>query len=158
LTEDPIIINLSSPISVGNGMEFHLTLAERHDLTGQIYRQLRAAILDGRLRASEQLLPTRELASQLGVSRNTVMQAYDLLMSDGLLEGHLGAGTFVADIVSSDRYLHNKRQSAIEAIEIKPFWRQLRGAELLPRPPANLIYNFSLGLPDKPRFPFEEWL
>ncbi|MFL9466499.1 hypothetical protein AB0756_38070 [Tolypothrix campylonemoides VB511288_2] len=27
-------------------MEFHLTLAERHDLTGQIYRQLRAAIIE----------------------------------------------------------------------------------------------------------------
>ncbi|MFL9458641.1 GntR family transcriptional regulator [Tolypothrix bouteillei VB521301_2] len=93
---------MSSPISVGNGMEFHLTLAERHDLTGQIYRQLRAAILDGRLQKGEQLLPTRELASQLCVSRNTVMQAYDLLMSDGLLEGHVGAGTFVADIVLSD--------------------------------------------------------
>lgn len=154
MTEDPILRNLSSPISVRNGMEFHLTLAERHDLTGQIYRQLRAAILDGRLRTGEQLLPTRELASQLGVSRNTVMQAYDLLMSDGLLEGHVGAGTFVADIVSSDRSLDNKRQSAIE---IKPFWRQLTGAELLPPPPANLMYNFSLSLPDKPRFPFEEW-
>ncbi|GAB1540368.1 hypothetical protein NUACC21_30370 [Scytonema sp. NUACC21] len=59
---------LSSPISVGNGMQFHLTLAERHDLTGQIYRQLRAAILDGRLPAGEQLLPTRELASQYGES------------------------------------------------------------------------------------------
>ncbi|WP_199349602.1 PLP-dependent aminotransferase family protein [Nostoc flagelliforme] len=114
----------------------------------------RAAILDGRLPAGEQLLPTRELASQLSVSRNTVMQAYDLLMSDGLLEGHVGAGTFVADIVSSDRYLDNLGQSAIE---IKPFWRQLTDAQLLPSPPANLMYNFSLSLPDKQRFPFEEW-
>lgn len=90
-------------------MEFHLTLTERRDLTGQIYRQLRAAILDGHLRAGEQLPPTRELAAELGVSRNTVMQAYDLLMSDGLLVGHVGAGTFVADVVPRDRHLHNLR-------------------------------------------------
>ena len=53
-------------------VELHVTLDGQRDLAGQIYRQLRDAILDGRLRPGEPLPPTRELAQRLDVSRNTV--------------------------------------------------------------------------------------
>ena len=45
-------------------MEFHVGLVGRKDLTGEIYRQLRRAILDGRLAPGGRLPPTRELARQ----------------------------------------------------------------------------------------------
>jgi hypothetical protein len=52
----------------------------------EIYRQLRAAILDGRLKGGDRLAPTRELASRLSVSRTTVMDIYDRLLSEGFTE------------------------------------------------------------------------
>jgi GntR family transcriptional regulator/MocR family aminotransferase len=52
-------------------MELHVSLVGRRDLAGEIYRQLRAAILDGRLRGGDRLPPTRELAVRLSVSRTT---------------------------------------------------------------------------------------
>ena len=54
-----------------------VSLVGRTDLVGEIYRQPRRAILDGRLRSGDRLPPTRELARNLNVSRTTVTVAYD---------------------------------------------------------------------------------
>lgn len=62
----------------------------------QIYEALRRAILKGDYRARAKLPSTRLLAAQLGVSRMTVVVAYDQLYAEGYLEGKSGAGTFVA--------------------------------------------------------------
>jgi GntR family transcriptional regulator / MocR family aminotransferase len=56
-------------------MEVHVSLVGRKDLAGEIYRQLRRAILDGRLPPGGRLPPTRELARRLSVSRTTVTVA-----------------------------------------------------------------------------------
>src|SRR5579871_3553993 len=61
-----------------------------------LHRELRAAILDGRLKPGLRLPSTRILAESWGVSRNTVMGAYDLLLSEGYLSARHGAGTYVA--------------------------------------------------------------
>jgi DNA-binding transcriptional MocR family regulator len=65
-----------------------------------VYRQIadgiQAALRDGRLTAGQQLPPTRDLAKQLMVNRNTVIAAYDLLVETGAAEGHTGRGTFLA--------------------------------------------------------------
>jgi DNA-binding transcriptional regulator YhcF (GntR family) len=64
-----------------------------------VYRQIaegiQAALRDGRLGAGQQLPPTRDLAKQLGVNRNTVIAAYDLLVEQGVATGHTGRGTFL---------------------------------------------------------------
>src|ERR1700745_2189054 len=62
-----------------------------------LHRELRAAILDGRLKPGLRLPSTRILAESWGVSRNTVMGAYDLLLSEGYLFARHGAGTYVAE-------------------------------------------------------------
>jgi DNA-binding transcriptional MocR family regulator len=66
-----------------------------------VYRQIadgvRSALIDGRLQAGHRLPPTRDLARQLGVNRNTVVAAYDLLASWGLVRSHTGRGTFLAE-------------------------------------------------------------
>ncbi|HEX6819621.1 MAG TPA: PLP-dependent aminotransferase family protein [Ktedonobacterales bacterium] len=67
-------------------------------LTRQIYAQLRAAILDGRLRSGDRLPPSRALARQLDVARLTVATAYDWLRAEGYVYGRVGAGTFVAPV------------------------------------------------------------
>ncbi len=51
-------------------MELQLILDGRHDLVGQLYRQLRDAILHGRLATGDRLPATRYLAERLEVSRS----------------------------------------------------------------------------------------
>jgi GntR family transcriptional regulator/MocR family aminotransferase len=65
-------------------------------LSRQLYRALREAILSGRLRPGEALPASRRLAEELGISRITVLQAYDDLRADGYITGQAGSGTFVA--------------------------------------------------------------
>lgn len=71
-------------------------------LQEQLYRGLRDAIRDGRLARATLLPPSRDLACQLNVSRNTVLQAFDWLASEGLIEGRQGSGSYVADLASLD--------------------------------------------------------
>jgi DNA-binding transcriptional MocR family regulator len=61
----------------------------------QIADGIRAALAAGRLTAGQQLPPTRDLAKQLGVNRNTVIAAYDLLVETGVATGQTGRGTFL---------------------------------------------------------------
>jgi GntR family transcriptional regulator/MocR family aminotransferase len=62
----------------------------------QLYDEIRAAVLAGRLSASARLPSTRTLAADLGISRNTVAGAFDQLLAEGYIESRPGAGTFVA--------------------------------------------------------------
>ena len=61
----------------------------------QIYDGLREGILMGRFEAGSRLPATRSLAVSLGVSRITVTECYDRLISEGYLETRQGSGTFV---------------------------------------------------------------
>ncbi|SFB60432.1 transcriptional regulator, GntR family [Amycolatopsis marina] len=116
----------------------------------EIYRQIRAAVLDGRLRAGEALPPSRELAQRLAVSRNTVSAAYDRLTAEGFLVTRVGAGTFV-------------RAGATGAeAEGKPDpLRPLAEWDEVPAPPvlshARPRYDFRVGIPDVSLFPFGTW-
>src|SRR5712691_12009144 len=61
----------------------------------QICQRLREAILSGELAEGTRLPTERALASELGINRTTVMNAYNELASEGLIEGHVGRGTIV---------------------------------------------------------------
>ena len=50
-----------------------------------LHRLLKEAILDGRLAAGSTLPPTRQLAADYGIARNTVLYAYQQLQADGFL-------------------------------------------------------------------------
>lgn len=62
----------------------------------QLYSSLRHAIRSHRLLPGMRLPSSRTLADKLGVSRNTVLEAFDQLRAEGYLESRVGAGTFVA--------------------------------------------------------------
>src|SRR6185295_16908998 len=62
----------------------------------QVYQRLRAAILLGQLSPGTRLPSTRQMANDLGVSRNTLMSAFDQLIAEGYVEGRVGSGTFVS--------------------------------------------------------------
>ncbi|MGH7581536.1 MAG: PLP-dependent aminotransferase family protein, partial [Gemmatimonadales bacterium] len=64
-----------------------------------LYTALRAAILEGRLRPGARLPSTRELAGHYGLSRGTIVGAFEQLKSEGYLEAIVGSGTRVAEII-----------------------------------------------------------
>ena len=62
----------------------------------QLYAAVKEAVLRGALTPGMQLPPTRELCRMTGVSRQTVLNAWDQLMAEGYLSGTVGKGTFIA--------------------------------------------------------------
>ena len=72
-------------------------------LRRQIYVAMKERMMDGRLAADDTLPSTRELARQLNVSRNTVCEAYDMLIAEGFVLSHSGAATRVAPGLQLDR-------------------------------------------------------
>ena len=133
-------------------MEFHVSLAGRGDLSARIYRQLHEAVLDGRLRSGERLPPTRELARQLAVSRNTVALAYERLTAEGFLVGRVGAGTFVCATPPAPAGVP---VAGAGVVPPRPVWQELATADTGTAVP--LPYDFGVGVPDARRFPIEAW-
>lgn len=62
----------------------------------QLAQTLREAIHSGRLASGARLPPSRDAARQLGVGRNAIVEAYEHLAADGLLEARGRQGSFVA--------------------------------------------------------------
>lgn len=62
----------------------------------QIFDAFQQAILKGELKAGTQLPSSRQQANLLGVSRNTVLLAYEQLIAEGYFETKQGQGTFVS--------------------------------------------------------------
>ena len=69
----------------------------------QLYVALRDMMLSGAIAARSRLPSSRTLAHDLGVSRTTVIDAFDRLIAEGLVESRVGAGTFVSDALSAER-------------------------------------------------------
>ncbi len=69
-------------------------------LQDQVVLQIKELIRRGALRPKEMLPSSRELAAQLRVSRNTVVYAYDRLISEGFVESRFRSGVFVSAAVA----------------------------------------------------------
>jgi GntR family transcriptional regulator/MocR family aminotransferase len=81
---------------------FSVDAASTAPLHRQLYGSVRAAILDRRIRPGRRLPSSRALAEDLGVSRNTVLAAFDQLRAEGYLEGKSGSGTYVTRSLPDD--------------------------------------------------------
>lgn len=148
-------------------MEIHIAVEGHHDLSGQIYRQLRAGILEGRLAGGTRLPSTRELATQLGVSRKTTLDVFERLLSEGYLSARAGSGTFVCDGLERlpvERSAHaraadlsRERTRAKAAARAQPLWDEMPERLALPRPSELAPQDFIGGATDKALFPFDIW-
>lgn len=130
-----------------------MSLVDGRDIVTQIYRELRAAVLDGRLAAGQALPPTRELAAGLKVSRNSVLAAYSRLGDAGLVISRVGAGSFVARDAPATRLVQGGQIHT--PLRPKAFWRNFSETEYFDKAPA--AYDFRTGLPDSTIFPFSTW-
>ncbi len=127
-------------------------------LQRQIYDQIRAAILSGRLPPQSPLPSSRALAAELGVGRNTVTLAFEQLVSEGYLAGRIGSGTYVSPVLP-DALLHARAGEVVPPAGTGPRTLSQRGAALAALRPARGPVNptFALGLPDLDAFPIETW-
>jgi GntR family transcriptional regulator/MocR family aminotransferase len=100
----------------------------------ELLRALRSAVRSGRLAAGTVLPPSRTLATDLGLARNTVADAYAELIAEGWLASRQGAGTWVA----------NPGRNHLPT--------QPRGIRGVP------THNFIPGSPDVSAFPRAAWL
>jgi GntR family transcriptional regulator/MocR family aminotransferase len=120
-------------------------------LTTQLYEQLRSAITGGRLRPGDQLVPSRQLAGELGVSRHTVTTAYGRLVAEGYAEGRAGGGSVVASASPAPP----RRTGPAAALRPGP---RFAGWSPYFRPPAyGCRFDLRPGLPDPALFPAALW-
>ncbi|WP_085315656.1 MocR-like pyridoxine biosynthesis transcription factor PdxR [Derxia lacustris] len=123
-------------------------------LRTRLYLALRQAILGRELAAGECLPGTRSLARDLALGRNTVLWAYDQLLSEGYLEGQSGTGTFVSDALRSDKAAPPRRLIGTRREGISK-----RGALIGVDAASSRIQQgaFMPGVPDVEHFPFKVW-
>ena len=68
-----------------------------HSRQQAVFDRLRQAILSGTLGPGARLPPSRHLAEEMGLARQTVVLAYERLAAEGYVRGRVGSGTFVAE-------------------------------------------------------------
>ncbi len=107
-------------------------------LKRQLYVALREQMISGTLKAGTPLPSTRELAQVLNISRNTVCEAYAMLLAEGYLNCRQGAATVVADNLCVQENTVAPREAAVT------------------QPP--IIANFQTGRPDVSLSPKSQWI
>jgi GntR family transcriptional regulator / MocR family aminotransferase len=124
-----------------------------------LYAALRADVLAGRLRAGSRLPATRDLARQYGLSRGTVVNAFDELKSEGYLHGSRGSGTYVSSVLP-EHLLQVAGSQDLSAREQRP--RKLSGYGERVQPFSNLKNRptraFRANLPALDLFPTKIWM
>jgi 2-aminoadipate transaminase len=126
----------------------------------QLRDQLRALVHSGELRTGDRIPASRELAGQLGVHRTTVANAYAELESEGLIEGHVGRGTFICGAPVKQFSPPPRTNGNGGAARWEALFADERGDEGLSRlmpdvPPGALA--FTCARPSEGSFPVEEF-
>lgn len=134
---DAVIDSSSAPSS--HARDLHLDLRDvitpgARGAGELLITALREAVRSGRLVSGTMLPPSRSLAADLGVARNTVAAAYAELVAEGWLASRQGAGTWVVDTAAT------------------PLPARPRGSPVVP------THDFMPGSPDVSAFPRGAWL
>jgi GntR family transcriptional regulator / MocR family aminotransferase len=89
-------------------------------LQNQIYDGYRAAIVERRLRSGQRVPSTRVLATELGVSRIPVLNAYAQLLAEGYLESRIGSGTVVSRSLPEQLGVSKPSRAHVTATRSRP--------------------------------------
>lgn len=122
-------------------MFIEIDRANKKAVWRQIYEQLMEKILAGQIAGGYRLPSTRQLAEDLHVARNAVLEAYDQLLAEGYVTSRRGAGTYVKD----------------------DLWRQgeinvpSRDAANKPAAGAGDVIDFRSGIPALTALPIQRW-
>src|SRR5580704_9694252 len=96
-----------------------LRRGQDNSLQAELSAQLKKMIQRGELRAGERLPSSRELAATLHISRNTVIAAYDLLMSEGYLESEQRSGVYVGRAAQAFQFQLSPRARNSKAVSLQ---------------------------------------
>jgi GntR family transcriptional regulator/MocR family aminotransferase len=146
----------------GSLIAIELDELSQESIHQQIEGKLRAAIVSGRLPAGTRLPSTRIFASEIGVSRNTVLQVFETLTEEGLLTSRLGAGTFVAELTDdgpTGLFANEHRKPEYGGYPFRSLSR--RGKSLVASATGEFSERptpFMPDLPDLREFPIRTWL
>jgi GntR family transcriptional regulator/MocR family aminotransferase len=129
------LLNLAS-------IAFQLKRGSKVPLFVQLCDQVRDRIANGSIAQNSQLPPSRGLATDLGISRSTVVTAYEQLVAEGYIEGRSGSGFYVRELAEIDLpkvagNVSSTRDTAGDQPELPP-----------PSHP---------GYPDNRLFPYRQW-
>ena len=108
----------------------------------QLCEQIRVRIIRGQIDAGLRLPASRSLATELAISRSTVVTAYDQLVAEGYIEGRRGSGYFVRELAESKKPRRHARKPLTEKLSCLP-----GGGSPLTHP----------GYPDNRLFPYGKW-
>lgn len=112
-------------------------------LTNQIYSQIRHKILYGELKQKEKLPSSRELAGILNVSRNIVLNSYDILASEGYIDIVPNSGAYVA--------------LKAPLVKLDNTFEDYTITSLTTQPVDETKVNFDSGTPAVDLFPRKKW-
>lgn len=124
-------------------MQTEISYGKSAPLFQQVYESLGRRIMTGELASGARLPPSRELARELGVSRSTIVSAYDQLAAEGYIRARQGSGYFVCDIEPVRPPDVHGRTPANPP-------EPARSRHMHPRP-------FAPGVPDMRLFPHAKW-
>jgi GntR family transcriptional regulator/MocR family aminotransferase len=146
-----------SEVSISDYLQTHVKRGASQPMNRQIYALLRDGILGGAIGAGLRVPPSRALAADLGVSRNTVSYAYEQLGAEGYLVARTGDGTYVADTEPDMARLARALPGAGKGEMAAAL--SVRGSRLLSGVGAGAMQwgAFMPGIPDLTRFPHEAW-
>jgi DNA-binding transcriptional MocR family regulator len=121
----------------------------------QIAQQIRRSILKGELAEGSRLPPTRKLAEMLGVNRSTVVQAYNKLWAEGLIESHVGRGTVVRRAEATVEFpISSLPWETFLATHSEAIESSIR--ELMRLFAQEDVISFAAGVPAPEHYPLEE--
>jgi len=119
-----------------------------------LYEAIRQAILSQKLLPGTRLPSTRELAHDLGLSRNTVLSTFEALLAEGYILARAGSGTFVAHAAAAPKKQSRKGADAPRAAELSRRGGRLArfqgGPRLEIQPLTGAEADFTL-------FPMKQW-
>lgn len=125
----------------------------------QIYDAIRSDIIKGSLKAGDKLMSIRKLADSLGVSRNTVENAYAQLLAEGYVASRSGSGYVVCDVDFTPISAASVEQDRLDALKRPPRAHAAAVGRANPSLPENatmpkIEFDFTYG--DRPRGSFPE--
>ena len=143
----------------------HSIALDRHDpksLQEQVFEQVQQTILSSQLPPGTLLPATRILATDLNVSRNTILGAFERLHAEGYIEGQMGSGTRVSNILPEE-LLQARHFSPAQSAKSAPAGKLSALSHDAARASSKNCHRpgamraFRPGLPDLSQFPFQLW-
>jgi len=120
----------------------------------KLYAAICNCILDGSLRPAARMPPTRDLANEISLSRNTILRVYEQLQAEGYISTRTSSGTFVTHSVLDNLKTHSDKTAIATPPEASAAL-SARCLELLQNASASPAQwgDFIPGVPDVESFP-----